>query len=110
MSKLKINGVVEFVSTKGTQGAIDAQINDWLEANPDTTIVYVKYRVAIYQDGEKNKMAKMALVLYHSEEEKPDTPKERLMAESQTEKPKKGPGARTMVMSLREGLMAEDEE
>ncbi len=92
MDAHKISGTIEFVSTKGERGGIDAQINDWLEANPDATIVDVEYRVIIYQDGVKNKLAKLALVMFHKDMPEPGRRKRELTA-------------RTMVKSLREGLV-----
>jgi len=92
MKSKKITGTVEFVSTSG-RGGVDAQINDWIKANPDATIVDVHYQVAVYQDGGKNKMAKLALVLFNQKE--PD----KGVSESGSK-----PGARTMVMNLRKDL------
>ncbi len=94
MKSKKITGTVEFVATSG-RGGVDAQINNWITANPDATIVDVHYQVAVYQDGGKNKMAKLALVLFNQKE--PDGSKGIPESESK-------PGARTMVMNLRKDL------
>ena len=86
MSDPKINGAVEFVAFDDEQ-SIDAKLTAWLKANPNATVVDVKYQVLPYQQAGKYKMAKFALVLYHSETEV-----------------KKMQSASTMVMSLRKDL------
>ncbi len=109
MTTPAINGAIEFVSTKGERGGIDAQINDWVKANPEATIVDVKYRVAVYQDDGKNKLAKLALVLYNGPASTTEVSVEQPAAEPLTipksmAKSDDKPGARTMVMNLRKDL------
>lgn len=104
MTTSKITGAIEFVSTRGERGGIDDQINDWLAANPNASIVDVQYRVTVYQDGGKNKLAKLALVLYNHGEAAGASAKLAAKSESETEKQ---PGARTMVMNLRKDLYDE---
>ena len=106
----KINGAIEFISTKGERGGIDAQITDWVEANPDSTIVGVKYRVAVYQDGGKNKLAKLALVLFNKGKSGASKTISKKEGKSETKIETEGPGARTMVMNLRRDLNLEDAE
>jgi len=108
MSNSKITGAIEFVSARGERGGIDDQINDWLAANPKASIVDVKYRVAVYQDDGKNKLAKLALVLY-SQEEPAQSASAKIAAKSESEEEKQ-PGARTMVMNLRKELYEDSEE
>ncbi len=112
MNTKKIDGVVEFISTKGDRGGIDAQINDWVLANPALTIVDVKYRVAVFQE---TKLAKLALLLYHEsgkESHKSKTKSETKLPIQPPPKPAgdKKPGARTMVMNLRKDLNFDDED
>ncbi len=109
MTTTVINGAIEFVSTKGERGGIDAQINDWVASNPAVTIVDVKYRVAVYQDGGKNKLAKLALVLYSDpsstmEDSVEQPTEEPLIIPKAMAKSDDKPGARTMVMNLRKDL------
>ena len=106
----KINGAIEFVSTRGERGGIDEQITDWAQANPDATIIDVKYRVAVYKDGDKNKLAKLALVLFHKG--KAAAPKAAPKSEPKAEPKKESeePGAGTMVMNLRRDLNLDEAE
>ncbi len=106
----KINGAVEFISTKGERGGIDAQITDWAEVNPDATIVDVKYRVAVYQDGGKNKLAKLALVLFNKGTSGVSTTVPKKESKSEVKIETEGPGARTMVMNLRRDLNLDDSD
>jgi len=112
MSTTKITGAKEFVSTRGERGGIDEQITDWVNANPDATIVDVKYRVVVYQDDGKNKMAKMALVLFNNEAGSATSSVSSRTASASAESKQDDPktGARTMVMNLRKDLYDEADE
>ena len=86
MADKQINGAIEFMAYEGEEG-VDAKITGWLQANPTATLIDVKYQVLPYQQAGKYKVAKFALVLYHSEANV-----------------KKTQSASTMVMSLRKDL------
>jgi hypothetical protein len=105
MNTPKINGAVEFVSVKGESEGIDDQINDWIKTNPNLTIVDVEYRMTVYQDDGKNKLVKLALVLF--QKDKTGTSKTLPTVEFKQE-PEPKPGARTMVMSLRQELSSDN--
>ena len=112
MNTPKITGAKEFVSTRGERGGIDDQITDWAKANPGATIVDVKYRVVVYQDGGKNKMAKMALVLFNEEGDSAASSisSRTAAADAESKQDDQKPGARTMVMNLRKDLYDELDE
>jgi len=112
VSDKKITGAIEFISTRGERGGIDDQINHWVKTNPEATIIDVKYRVAVYQDDGKNKLAKLALLLYHQAQgADPPQPQAKAKAEPpKIESKKSGPGANTMIMSLRKEKFSDQNE